>query len=576
MPKTGKVRLTKSVVDALPTDQESVVFDCELRGFGIRVKPGGTRTFLIQFRNKQGRSRRVSLGQYGPMTVAQARARAKVELGRVAGGEDVAVEREETRQAMTVAALGELYFAAAQKGTVRGKRGLPKKPSTLSADGYRWKRHIKPLLGTRKVRELERRDIADFLRMANTRAQQAGHESGGERRLKGLLGGVLGWAVDQGIIEANPCAGVKTRPDGKRTVALGEAGYKMLGSMLAAADAKGETWQAIEAIRLLALTGCRRGEITGLRWSEIDFAGRAIRLGDTKTGKSVRPLGQAAYETLRSLEGKSSSKFVFPSARKARKAARADEHERPFDGLPKAYGRICRGFKTALGEPVSPHGLRHAYASVAGLMYQVPTVAALIGHAAGSVTERYIHQVDAALLAAADETSRKIAGWMQAGAAKPWPGSQFAIGNADLKELEKDQHKGLADHGQKTDKKSDDKSDLEKVRILLDAHAFTKQLDAATRGALEDPLVAEVCALRAGLPKCGVGKKPTAWALDILVVKCEAAFRANGVPTSAWSHDESQSPFLDFVKALAGATGFRSAGASIKQNAIRGRRIESQ
>jgi hypothetical protein len=122
MPRKSDVRLTKRVVDSLPADRDRVVFDAELKGFGVRVKAHGPKTFVIQFRNREGRSRRMSLGQYGALTVDEARRSATVELGRVAAGEDPALERDETRRAMTVVALGEAYFAAADRGEARGRR----------------------------------------------------------------------------------------------------------------------------------------------------------------------------------------------------------------------------------------------------------------------------------------------------------------------------------------------------------------------------------------------------------------------------------------------------------------------
>jgi hypothetical protein len=295
MPKKSDVRLTKRVVDALPTDRDRVVFDAELKGFGVRVKAPGVKTFLIQFRNREGRSRRLSLGQYGPMTVDEARRSAIVELGRVAAGEDPALDRDKTRRAMTVAALGEADFSHAEMGDVRGKRGAPKKATTLRVDRYRWTRHVLPLIGARKARDLKRVDLANFLAEAGGRAREAGYGGAGERRLKGLLGGVFSWAVERGILEANPTHGVKTRPDGKRSLAVDAATYRRLERLLTEAELRAEPWQAVQAIRLLTLTGCRRSEFVRLKWSEVDLEGQALWLGDTKTGApSDRSAGRRA------------------------------------------------------------------------------------------------------------------------------------------------------------------------------------------------------------------------------------------------------------------------------------------
>ena len=209
MPKRSSQRLTKRFVDALDGSRELVMFDSDLSGFGVRVKPGGLKTYVVQYRNAEGRSRRLSLGQHGELTCEQARALAKAALGRVAQGEDPAATRAEARLALTVAEIGEAYFREAEAGRVRGKRGTAKKPSTLRADRYRWRRHVLPLIGTRRARELRRADIVDFLAKAETKARAAGHEGCGQRRLKGLLGGVFSWAIERGLVETNPTHGVR-------------------------------------------------------------------------------------------------------------------------------------------------------------------------------------------------------------------------------------------------------------------------------------------------------------------------------------------------------------------------------
>jgi len=168
-----------------------------------------------------------------------------------------------------------------------------------------------------------------------------------------------------------------------------------LGQALATAEARGENAAAILAVKLLVLTGCRRGEIERLRWSEVDLAGHCLRLSNSKEGKSIRPLGQPVVELLSRLTR--SSEFVLASSTASR----------PFSGLPKVWRRIMAGFPLP---HLTPHGLRHAYASVAAdLGYAEPTIAALLGHATRSMTSRYIHHLDAALIGAADTVSERIA-----------------------------------------------------------------------------------------------------------------------------------------------------------------------
>jgi integrase len=145
------------------------------------------------------------------------------------------------------------------------------------------------------------------------------------------------------------------------------------------------------------LTGCRRGEIENLSRQEIDIAGRALRLGDTKTGRSIRPIGGSAINLLREIMSRSEKANVFPAARKA---------IGPFQGLPRALRRLVAKDLPGL----TAHGLRHSFASTAeDLGYTTPTIGALLGHAGTGVTHGYIHKLDQALIAAADRISEHIA-----------------------------------------------------------------------------------------------------------------------------------------------------------------------
>lgn len=198
--------------------------------------------------------------------------------------------------------------------------------------------------------------------------------------------------------------------DGKRKLADFPGKYAALGRALALADDRREPWQAISAIRLAALTGMRRGEIIGLRWNEIDLDGRCLHLKDSKTGESVRPLGHTAVDLLRSVcKRNEKGDFVFPAERKDNAA---------FGGLPKAYQRIVehadlKEAENAALSDLTLHGLRHGFATTAdNLGLTLPTVAALLGHAAGGVTAGYVARVDAVLSAAADKVAKEVASMM--------------------------------------------------------------------------------------------------------------------------------------------------------------------
>ena len=171
-------------------------------------------------------------------------------------------------------------------------------------------RHIVPLLGAKRVIELTKADVNRFLRdvaSGKTATVEKTKKlrgksivrggSGTASRTTGLLGGILSYAVSEGVIDVNPVDGIKKPADKRRQRRLTPAEYAQLGRALIACAEAGETRQVIDGIWLLALSGCRLGEIINLKWCEIDRDGGALRLADTKEGASIRPVGRAFWIT---------------------------------------------------------------------------------------------------------------------------------------------------------------------------------------------------------------------------------------------------------------------------------------
>lgn len=407
-------KLTKRIVDALKAPEpskvgvkvrEHFVWDRELRGFGVQVMPSGLKSFVIQYRTSEGRNRRAVIGRYGLMTVEEARKLAHEKLVAVSKGVDPVAEEARAVGLLTVAEVCDWYLAEAEAGRILGRRRRPIKRSTLAMDKSRIEAHIKPLLGRRQVASLRLGDIegaqADIAagKTSKPRAgSRGGATTGGEgvaARTISTLHSIFEHAVRLGQIEANPSKGVRKLASAPRERRLSRSEIERLGKTLRAAADEGEHPTGLAAIRFLLLTGFRRMEGLGLQRTWLDEEECAIRFPDTKSGAQIRVIGQAAIDLLLD-QLKTKSLFFFP----------ADWGEGHFVGVVRVLNRVCQ--KTGLVD-ITPHTLRHTFASLAGdLGFSELTIAALLGHSARGVTQRYVH-IDEALRMTADRVADEMA-----------------------------------------------------------------------------------------------------------------------------------------------------------------------
>jgi integrase len=262
--------------------KDYLIWDDELPGFGLRVFSSGKRSYVIQYRTK-GRSSRYTIGLHGAWAPETARREAKVQLGWVAGGDDPVEDRQLDHKAITVKELCTRYLADLQASLILGKGGRPKKASTIVTDTGRIERHIIPLIGGQD-QEAARKGHRP--RGAGTAARTVG------------LGGILTYAVDAGIIESNPAHGIRKPKDNVRKRRLSEAEYRILGRMLRDAAEQEKYTTIVDIVRQIAVTGCRRSEMIGLKWTEADTEASCLRLEDSKEGESIRPIGLSVVEYL--------------------------------------------------------------------------------------------------------------------------------------------------------------------------------------------------------------------------------------------------------------------------------------
>lgn len=371
--KPRTARLTKRTVDAArPRARRYIIWDHELKGFGLRVEASGTKSFILRYRPSGGRKaplRQMAIGRFGPLTVEQARVEAREKLGMVAGGADPAHDRIEKRGEMTVSELCDLYM----------REGIAmKKASTVATDMGRIKRHIKPLLGRYQIGSLRRADIERFMTDIAHGRTAGVHKTG--PRGKALV------------------RGIKRYRDQRNQMYRGLDGLRQLGRVLSELEMEGSCIIGIDCLRLLAMTGAPKSEITKLMWSEVDLEHARVCLVDSKTGAKTIPLGRSAVDLIDKQVPMEGCVYVFPSER-----ADGATH---YQGIEKIWKKV----RVKLEMPhLRIHDLRHSFAAVVATHGQsLPIIGAILGHREVSTTQRYAHLADYPVQRAANQISGKI------------------------------------------------------------------------------------------------------------------------------------------------------------------------
>jgi integrase len=376
--------LTDKLVRELtaPASGNRIHWHGKLPGFGLRITAAGAKAFVFRYRNADCRDRTLTIGSPPSWTVAKAIEQAKALRRRVDNGKDPLAERQDQRNAPTVNELCERF----------AKEHLPRLRASSAREYQSIIDHIiRPQLGKTKVAALRHVDVE---KMHRTKGEEAPYRA---NRAVAVLSKMLSFAVKWEYRSDNPARGIERHAEHKREKFLTPAEIARLGKALAAHGEKGSA----NAIRLLLLTGARRGEVLSAEWSQFDLiAGVWSKpYTGTKQKRDHRvPLSAPALALLAEMLAEAKgSRFLFPST-----------NGRSLVEIKKSWRAVC----VAAGiDGVRIHDLRHTYASVlASSGLSLPIIGALLGHTQAATTQRYAHLLDDPLRAATEQAGAIIAG----------------------------------------------------------------------------------------------------------------------------------------------------------------------
>ena len=364
-----------------PRERDFKVSDGELPRFIARVRTSGRIYFGVQYRHG-GRFRWMTLGMFGPMTADQGRREALRVLAEVERGGDPAARRDKAREAISLRDLAEKWL----EQHVRPKS----KPTTAAETARLLEKIILPALGRRRVGDVTRSDVSR-LHASLVKTPVTGNRALAVLHALFAFGERIG-ARPEGT---NPARGIARYREESRRRYLSDAELARLGAALAEAERDGtESVEAVGAIRILLLTGCRKSEILGARWRDVDEERGLLHLEDAKAGARDVLLNPPAVEVLGTLPR--SSEWIIPGR----------EHGQPLVNIGKAWRRIRA--RAGLSD-VRLHDLRHSHAS-AGVAANISLhlLGGLLGHRQPRTSARYAHLSDDPLRKASDAIGARL------------------------------------------------------------------------------------------------------------------------------------------------------------------------
>jgi integrase len=353
------MKFTKASVERLKLPEgksEVIYFDDGLAGFGVRIRAGGKRTWIAQYR-LGAKQRRMTLGTLDTLDEAEARRRARTALSKVHLGNDPQMEKAE-RRAQAAVTLGSVVDAYLSRVETRLK------PRSFQ-EVHRHLRHHWAPLSQLAVSNIRRPDVAARLGcIARDNGPFAAN------RARSALSALFSWAIGEGIANENPVAGTNKATDEiSRDRVLSSEELR-----LAWRHAGLGHYGAI--VRLLILTGQRREEVGGMLWSEIDLDAALWSIGPDRTKNGLPhdvPLSPAAVSILRGIPRRDDRDYVFGSS------------SGPFQGWSNAKAALdARMTAAAKMQPWRLHDIRRTVATRLGDIGVLPhVIEAILNHVSG-------------------------------------------------------------------------------------------------------------------------------------------------------------------------------------------------
>lgn len=409
-------RLTKTVADdALPGTKRYVIWDTEIAGFGLRVYPTGSKSWIFEYRPEGGgrdaNKRRMKIGTTKDMTADQARKQAKLHRASATLGGDPQAEKNEKRAAISVKELAHEFMEKSVKAM----------NAANTADSYQDAfKHILPALGARKADSVKKSDLGSLhYDLRNTPIMA--------NKVLAVFSSMMSYGMRMELIEKreNPAKDVKKFPENIVTRFLSIEELERLGEVLEEAETVGIPWtidtdkktkhvpktnqrtvaspHAVAALRLYLLTGARLREILHLKWSSVDLNRGVLKLGKAKGGPREVIASTATIDILRNLKRVGEHVIASDSAGKQDEKPRYDL-KGPWYNI-RAYAGLS---------DVRLHDLRHTFASHAVIDGAgLAVVSKLLGHKSITTTMRYAHLNDPALRQASEQIGGKMSNVMK-------------------------------------------------------------------------------------------------------------------------------------------------------------------